>query len=156
MQLRTDQQTLATMQSKLSDRTHTAVGAMGEQTAAALLRQSGYTVSHTGRGERRGDLRAVDPTTGEMWRVEVKTARRSKSGRWKWSLRKPGHTDIGDADIVLLLAVLKSGRAVVFVVPTGAFGDVKTFECRTHPEDYAGRFAVYRCRGQRISLEVTN
>lgn len=156
MQLRSDQQTLATMQTKLSNRTHTAVGAMGEQTAAALLRQSGYTVHQVAPGQRHGDLLAIDPDTGEMWKVEVKTSRRSKRG-YQFCLRKKdqhGHTNASDADIVLLLAVLKTGRVVVFVVPVAALGEQKCISFRTHPEDYAGRLAGYRCRGQRINLGV--
>ncbi len=150
------QQKLVEIACLIADMKHRAVGAAGELMAAILLERAGYEVRTANCGTRhRGDLTAVDKATGESFRVEVKTSRRSKDGRYHWRLRKHdrhGVTDIDDADYVLLLAVAVSGAVTPFVVPVKAFSGLKTFQFCTRPEDYAGRFAQYRQHGRHIQL----
>lgn len=149
------QKRLFEMEVHLSDMKAKAVGVAGEIMARLLLERSGYEVVTLRPGSRRGDLLAINRRTGETFRVEVKTARRDKSRRWKFNLVKQdqyGRTDCKHADVVLLLAVLASGRAVPFVVPVEAFADLKTFQIRGDPVAYAGRFACYR-QGRTLQLE---
>jgi alkylation response protein AidB-like acyl-CoA dehydrogenase len=141
------QYTLPGLQISLSDRSRRAVGALGERLAAALLEKAGYVVSFTQPGQQRGDLVAIQPGTGEMIFVEVKTARRGRDGKWRFTLRKRGCTDHRHADVVILLAVLKSGRPVPFVVPVDTLRHKNHAVITSHPEAYNGRLAVYRQQG---------
>ncbi len=137
-----------------------SVGLYGEQIAAQLLEEAGYQVSFTQAAERRGDLHVIDPDTGEIIRVEVKTARRNGNGRWAFCLRRKSRsgvgvrTDVAYSDVVILLAVLKSGRVVPFVIPSDELGTITTIKIPTHPQDYKGKYAVYRQSLHDLSLEV--
>lgn len=141
------QLSLPTIQLYLSDDTRKAVGTMGEIVAARLLERAGYEVSFT-HNEKRGDLRAVDPATGVILRIEVKTARRGTDRKWRFLLWKQGHTDYRDANVLILLPILKSGRPVPFIIPVNLLGDRSQIVITSHPEDYAGRWAQYRQKGQ--------
>ena len=150
------QMRLIEFEDKLSDRSHLAVGALGEVWASKVLQQAGYDVSTVGHQHRRGDLLAISRTTGETWQVEVKTARRGKDGCWRWNLVKDdrhGHTDVNDADVLLLLAVEASGSPVVFVVPVAAVAGKQTVGIRGNARTYAGYLAAYRQTGT-IRLEA--
>lgn len=139
--------TLPGLEMALSEENRRGIGALGERLAAHLLEKAGYRVSYTRPGEKRGDLRVIDQTTGEIIRVEVKTARRGKDRKWRFTLRKRRHTDHRRADVVILLAVLKSGRAIPFVVPVDVIRHRHAVAITSHPEDYSGKLAVYRQRG---------
>lgn len=142
-------QSLIVSQGKLSNNSYHA-GVNGEQLAAAMLRKAGYQVEHVAKEEHAGDLRVIDQATGEVWRVEVKTARRSGHGFWQFLLNKRdkhGVTSCAQSDVTLLLAVLKSGAAVPFVIPCEALAGIQKISVPSHPEDYSGRWAAYRQRG---------
>lgn len=141
------QLTLPGLQVMLSDLSRKGIGTLGERLAGGLLEQSGYEVSYPKIGERCGDIRAVNRATGEIHRVEVKTARRGSDGQWRFNLRKKGHTDITHADQVILLAALPSGRCVPFVIPVTALADLRQAVISSHPESYSGKLAVYRQAG---------
>jgi Holliday junction resolvase-like predicted endonuclease len=121
---------------------------MGEQVAARLLGQSGYSVSFMQARQKRGDLRVVELATGEVHYVEVKTARRGKDGKWRFTLYKKGKTDHRNADFVVLLAILESGRAVPFVIPIVVLEQRKQAVIGKHPESYVGKLAAYRQSGE--------
>lgn len=129
-----------------------ALGALGERLAALLLTEAGYQVQ-SAESARAGDLRAI--LSENEFRVEVKTARRGRDSKWHFTIRKNdqyGHTDYRDSDVVVLLAVLRSGRCVSFVIPAGDIPDEQQHICITsHPERYAGRWSVYR-QGDEIRL----
>src|SRR3972149_4905962 len=129
------QMTLPTMQMYLSDSKRKAVGTMGEITIARMLECSGYDVSFTHPGEKRGDICAVSRSTGEIMRIEVKTARRATDGKYRFTLFKKGHTDYRDSDVVILLPVLKSGRVVPFVLPVERLGKRSTVLITSPPEE---------------------
>lgn len=139
---------LPTMQIYLSDQKRKAIGTMGEITVARMLELSGYEVSFTHVRERRGDLRVYDIQSGEIVRVEVKTARRSKDGKYRFTLFKKGCTDYRDADVVVLLPVLKSGRTVPFVIPVDDLGNRSQVCITSHPEEYSGMWVKYRQKGE--------
>ncbi len=143
------QMRLFQLETSLSNMKSQAVGAAGEVMALLLLERSGYEVVVTSRRGHCGDLRAIDPATGEAWRIEVKTARRRRS-HYVFLLRNK--TADLEADYVLLLPVLRSGRVVPFLVPVSEFSaGQQTFTMRGRPEFYSGRLARYRQR-QHIYL----
>lgn len=126
-----------------------AVGSYGESIAYDLLTRGGYLVSYTHEGEKRGDLRAVDAETGEVIRVEVKTARRGKSGVFQFGLERANKsrvmTSARHSDVVILLAVTKMGTAYPFVIPVSALGNVKKIDIGSgHPANYTGKWARFR------------
>lgn len=141
------QPTLPNFNIGLADRSRRGVGAMGEQTATHLLEQSGYQVSFCRVGEKRGDLSAVSLHTGEVFKVEVKTARQCKDGKWRFTLWLKNKIDHRHADVVMLLAVLASGRVVPFVVPVDTLADQHQAVITSHPETYKGKLAAYRQQG---------
>lgn len=142
----------ATAQQLLACKKAVSVGLYGEQIARDLLEKRGYIVTPQPVGAKVGDLHAVTPD-GELIRVEVKTSRRGAAG-WQWTLWKRHSQNHRHSDVVLLLAAVKSGRVIPFVIPTQDIRDLHSIKFRSHPESYAGRFKVYRQRPHALSLEV--
>lgn len=138
------QQPLTTLQIALADRGRKSLGTMGEMVARNLFLKAGYAVITTRDGEHRGDLVVIDQKTGERYQVEVKTSRRNRDGKWRFTLWKKGCTDHRHSDFVVLLPVLKSGRVVPFIIPTADLEDKHHAVITSHPESYHGRLAVYR------------
>lgn len=126
----------------LLDCSHNELGERGELTAKILFRKAGYYVEKA--SERCGDLRVTCTSTGQTWRVEVKTARRAKDYKWRFTLWKEGHTDHRYSDIVLLLAVTATGDVVPFVVPIAVLKDQNQAVISSEPHYYAGKLAAYR------------
>lgn len=124
---------------------HTAVGALGEALAAELFARH-YQVQHNLPGQHKGDLTIVDPETGESFHIEVKTARQSKGKKWHFQLWKHKKTDHLNADYILLITVLKTGDAALFLVPESELRDVKHVSMR-HPDHYSGKFTAFQQRG---------
>lgn len=142
-----DQLILPSFATALADRSRRGIGALGEKTAAHLLEQSGYQVSFCQLKQKRGDLRAVSTATGQIHQVEVKTARRCKDGKWRFTLWLKNKIDHRHADVVMLLAVLESGRVITFVVPVEQLADQHQAVITSHPEKYNGKLARYRQQG---------
>lgn len=130
-----------------------AVGAMGKQIVFHMLTSAGYLVSNTRVGEQRGDLRVITPH-GEVLRVEVKTARRACDGKWRFTLRKKGKTDHAHSDVVILLAVMLNGFCVPFVIPTPVIIRQQQACISSNPYTYQGKFAPYRQRLTKLTLEM--
>lgn len=130
-------------------------GLYGEQLAAEHLRRAGYHVIAVRDDKvQAGDLRVIHPDTGECIALEVKTARRAADGKWHFNLWKRNSQNHHKADMVLLLAALKTGQVVPFVIPIEAARDVGHINICNHPADYGGKWAVYRQSIQEITLEV--
>lgn len=125
------------------------IGGIGEIWLSEALRNQGYEVTPGIQGQKRGDLTAVDPRSGEMTRIEVKTARRGKDGHWRFTLVKKGHTDHRHADKVALLAVLKTGDVVLFMIPVEEIKNRRSAVISNHPEQYNGQLAKWRIRDQQ-------
>jgi hypothetical protein len=115
------------------------LGRLGEFTVWNALEASGYQVRRARMFQ--GDLRVIAPD-GEIFNVEVKTARPGADGKWRACLYKRGCTDHKHADIVVLLAVC-GVQAVPFVIPVK---DLPGRSCviTSSPQRYAGRLAAYR------------
>lgn len=136
--------------------TRHALGTAGEQAITDALKASGYTVdaSHpTGCG----DLRVIDPKTGEPIFVEVKTARPNTRKRFCFTLWKCGKnrakTDHRGADFVVLLCVLKSGVNIAFVIPADVLRFQKSIEIPKDPRGYAGKYSQYRQDMKELRLQ---
>lgn len=136
----------------LAKRTHREIGAVGERWLAEALERQGYRVAYTGAGEKRGDLVVVDVVSGEVRKIEVKTARRAKDGKWRFTLVKEGCTSHLHADLVALLAVTESGRVIPFIMPVEAVQQQRQAVITSHPERYAGKLARWRMESQQIVL----
>jgi Holliday junction resolvase-like predicted endonuclease len=130
-----------------------AVGIIGEMIAAEYLRRAGCRVQPTEQGSRRGDLRVITPA-GELLYIEVKTARRGKDNKWRFTLIKTGHTDHRATNAVLLLAVTRSAAVVPFIIPTPDIRDRRHIVITSNPRTYAGKFAAYRTTPAAIGQGV--
>lgn len=150
--LAVDTQTLPGLQFALSDRTRNAVGALGERWAALTLQASGYVVRSLPHRSKRGDLEAISRATGEIIRIEIKTARKCKDGKWRFLLRKQSKQDHRHADVVILLAVTLSGDVVPFVLPVRIVADQRQAVITSHPARYAGKLAPFRQSARHIVL----
>jgi Holliday junction resolvase-like predicted endonuclease len=138
----------------LADTRRRAVGAAGELFVKALLERHGYIVKPTDHNSCQGDLIAIDSRTGEIWKIEVKTSRKNKDGKWRFKLYKAGHTDHKNADIVFLVAVMPSGRCVCFVVPVEILANQRQAVITSHPDQYAGKLSVFRQPFNAINLGI--
>ncbi len=133
---------------KLVDASHTVLGLLGEHLAALRFRAAGYHVTAAERGRKVGDLRVADKSSGEFWRVEVKTARatRDRSGRkWRFVLWKRDHTSHKNTDYVLLIAY--DEKPIFFLIPSRAVHSQNAVVISSRPGRYNGRFAKYRAEG---------
>lgn len=100
-----------------------ALGAVGERFAQEQFEKAGYVVSIPTE-KKAGDLRVMNPITGEVMRVEVKTGRDGVDGRWQFCITrrigKRNKTDCHHADVVVVQAVSSvTGLVVTYVIPTG-------------------------------------
>lgn len=118
------------------------LGWMGEMTVRQQLTTCGYTVRPGRRNE--GDLHAVDHTTGQKLRIEVKTALRSIDHKWRFLLFKHGRTDYRFSDVVILLAVLDDFRYIPYTIPVQHLGQRSQLCITSHPATYAGWLSAYR------------
>jgi Holliday junction resolvase-like predicted endonuclease len=139
----------------LTNKRAKSVGLYGETWAAAELERAGYVVSRAKEGDKRGDLLAVDTSTGEMIRVEIKTSKRGSDGIYRFCIeRRIGArvcTSAHHSDFLILLAVTKPGTVYPFVIPV-TDGLPKSISMSGHPAQYTGKYARFRQRGA-LTLE---
>lgn len=128
-----------------------ALGSAGEMWVAGELSRSNWSVSFTKSGEHRGDLRAVHPVTGEILKIEVKTARQGRDKKWRFTLVKHGCTDYRHSDVLVLLCALAAGDVVAYVMRTDDIPNRRQITISSHPANYSGIYAKYRQTG-RLSL----
>lgn len=120
---------------------HTALGAAGECWAAQEFARRGFLVhdDHT-----LGDLVIVDPGTGEIIVIEVKTCRVNSDGKYRANLQKKGHCSHRKSDFVLLVTVTRSGAITPFLVPVLAVWNIRCLSIGSDPRTYAGKYSQYR------------
>jgi hypothetical protein len=90
----------------------------GEQRLTRLFNALGFKAVqeyHAGH-----DITVVDKRTGEKHKIEVKTARPAKDGRYHATLVKNGRTDAYKSDYVIFLLVVPftGGQAFPFIFKT--------------------------------------
>lgn len=119
-----------------------ALGWMGEVTIQRQLEAAGYQVRLARRGE--GDLHVVDPHTGWVLRIEVKTAMRSTDRKWRFTLWSKGRTNYRNSDVVILLAVLDDYQYIPYTIPVANLGQRSQLCITSNPQSYKGWLSVYR------------
>lgn len=124
------------------------MGELGERYAFILFERNGYIPLPKRR--KQGDLAVIDPATGQTFNVEVKASRRRPDGKWVFLL-KNRYVDCRRADYLLLLATLKSGFPVCFLIPTSAIDNRSTIVITSDPRKYAGRWSEYRTAELRLA-----
>lgn len=96
---------------------HVKFGYYGEKFIAELYKFFGYKVIHHKIG-KGWDLTVIDKLTGEKFRVEVKSSRRNKDGRFVFNLYKRNHTDARKSDLVVFLLVEANGNIHLVIKPS--------------------------------------
>lgn len=125
-----------------------ALGAMGEFEAINALKRAGYAAEKQSV-KHAGDLRVTDKNTGEIYKVEVKTARKNKRGKWQFCLEKRGKTSTMYSDYVILLCISLAGHATQYLIPSSLLEGKKSITiCKPH----FGRYDVFRVRNAPIKL----
>lgn len=141
-------QQLRFIESDVSLMSRSQFGDAGEQWAYAEFERAGYMVTRTGKRDAQGDLRVVDADTGELWRVEVKSARRDKRGQWQVCLKRQVKarvcTDVAHSHMVLILAFPKVGAPIPFLIPVDDLRGLKLVSIPKDPRTYAGKWSKYR------------
>lgn len=124
---------------------HYDIGLAGEKLAIAMFQDACY---HARKPTYHGcDLSVVDPNTGEIFGVEVKTATRSECrNSWQFCLNKPKNTSLSHSAYVLLILIAEKGY-FTYLIPSDFFGKTKSFAITSHPEKYRGKVAPFRNRG---------
>lgn len=125
-----------------------AIGATGENVVARAFEDNGYTVTTS---YVNGDLTVINKS-GEIFYVEVKTARKGSKGQWKFTLYKRGSQNHRYADFVVLLCVMKSGFGIPFVIPIEHCRDITAINIPTYPGRYQGKYATFRQSLKRLRL----
>ncbi len=97
---------------------HNRLGVQGEMYARKLLESDGFKVDALNGG---CDLRAVDPETGVIVYVEVKTALAGRGGFFSFCFNKHGHTSTRHADVVLMFCIQRSGAYMMYCAPASVF-----------------------------------
>lgn len=112
---------------------HNRLGKQGEREIERLLVDAGYKVKD---GYDGCDRTVVNPSTGEMLHIEIKTARKSLKG-YQFCVRKDGHTSVDFSDLVILLCVHDSGRVRSFCFkPCEIKGQLLTITSAKHWTDH--------------------
>lgn len=128
-------------------------GSLGELVIMEMLKLNERWRGYQPQRRKVGDLHVYSRVSGEQIKVEIKTARRGKGG-YQFCLRKRdkhGQTDVGHADIVLLLCVGQSGAMWPFVVPVHIFGQQKGVRIR---DVMKGKYLPYRQNLNRLEFGV--
>jgi hypothetical protein len=120
------------------------LGSLGEDYATLKLEKAGYRCKVALKGEKQGDIKVVDPETGEFFRVEVKTARMGSGGDFWFRLYHGKHCTIKSVDYVVLNCVRSSGLVTSFIVPQTEIQAKHAIRLVGRPEVYSGKYAKYR------------
>jgi hypothetical protein len=123
------------------------VGAGGEAYARVRLQEAGYVVDIPPE-RKQGDLRVIDKD-GEIFKLEIKTSREGRDGKWQVCLNRGIKTSVRHADYVLIQLVMRSGRVVVFLIPAWVVATKKQITWR-NPETPNSKWAQYRRQDYQI------
>jgi uncharacterized C2H2 Zn-finger protein len=125
---------------------HYDLGHAGEKLAIAMLQDAGFKAYKTGE-RNEGDIHAKCPKTGQLFRVEVKTASRSEARKnWQFCLNKPMHTSTSHSDYILLICVAEKD-VFTYLIPSSFLAGISQFCITSHPTKYKGKAAPFRTRG---------
>lgn len=125
---------------------HIQTGNYGENYVIDRLKSSGYIASKIKHLLFCGDIQCTAPHTGEILKIEVKTANCNYHGRYHFCLRKPGKTDCTYSDYVALLCIDSWGNHFLYMVQSSLFAGAKHFSVTSHPTAYQGKIAPFLVR----------
>lgn len=124
---------------------HVLTGNFGEDYVYRLLVNSGYIVRKTAKFAFSGDLEVIDPSTGEIFKIEVKTANQNPlNGRFQFCLRKTGKTDCSYSDFVILVCIDTEGKIYLYCAHCSCFNGSQLVGITSHPTKYKGKYAAFR------------
>lgn len=124
---------------------HYDIGFYGEKVAQALFQDAGYK-AYKSESYHGIDLNVVDRHTGEIYTVEVKTARMSERLKsWQFCLNKPKNCSSCNSAYILLILIAEKG-IFTYLIPSEFFGKTKSFTI-SHPDKYHGKIESFRNRG---------
>lgn len=125
----------------LSLESNTALGDYGEQIAATLLRRLGYKVRiHRHAGY---DLTATNRLTGQVFKIEVKTARKHSDNKWRFTAIKNGHTHSKHSDIIICLQ-FEYGCFTPYIIPVSDVANKPSICITSSAVKYAGKYRQYQ------------
>jgi hypothetical protein len=131
------------------------VGISGEMAIRLALMSVGYKVFPTGK-RKCGDL-AVTISEGNTVTIDVKTAQQSADGNYRFSLtrqekngkKKTCHMD---SHFVALVAVTKSRRVAVFLIPSLMLSEQSNICLSANSLFSGGKYDAYRQDVNSLSL----
>ena len=130
---------------QLKQSPHTKItGYLGELLVMEALIYSDWK-AYQPKARKIGDIIATNKDTGECLKIEVKTARQSKAGRWQFLLYKNdehGQTDCSYSDVVVLVCISKAGLIFSFILPASEITSNKV-SISSHPLEYSGKYARF-------------
>jgi len=136
------------------------LGTAGEQFARLVLSTGETIVTDTANDrDKKGDLRVLNTTTGEVVRIEVKTARRDSQNKYQACLHRQVKsrvcTDAQHSNFVLMLCAVSDGSfPVMFLIPTEAIVGMKTLAITGSPYSYTGKWSKFRVRPETIMKHI--
>jgi hypothetical protein len=134
---------------------HYDIGFYGEKVAQALFSDAGF-IARKGESYHGTDLHVVDKNTGEVFTVEVKTARQSEGRKdWQFCLNKPKNCSTSHSAYILLICIAQNG-IFTYLIPSDFLGATKSFSITSHPEKYRGKVAAFRNRGSLSFQAASN
>lgn len=136
-----------------SNHSHNEIGLHGEHYVAQVFSNAGYIVRHCARERYSGDLSIVEPITGEIFTIEVKTAKEDYQQRYGFCVRKAGHTDCSYSDFVALLCIDKHNQHHIYLIPASCINS-QFAVISSHPARYKGKYAPFILRGKVDILET--
>jgi hypothetical protein len=133
---------------------HVLTGNFGEDYVYRLLVNSGYIVRRTAKFAFSGDLEVIDPYTGEIFKIEVKTANQHPvKNYFHFCLRKTGKTDCTYSDFVILVCIDKEGKIYLYCAHCNCFNGAQLVTVSSHPTKYKGKYAAFRLRQPHINFD---
>lgn len=126
----------------MRDNMNLLLGVSGEFYALRQFEALGYKVEYA-QTKKQGDLKVVDMTTGQIVKVEIKTARKGRNLNYQVCLKKKGKTDVAHSDLVVIQLVLGTGEVVPFFIPAPLLADKQGISF-TRAQTYNGKWAQYR------------
>jgi len=127
---------------------HTDLGHAGEMFAIELFKANGYIARKTDE-KRNGDIAVICPKTGEIRRIEVKSATKSTTSQksWQFCINKGKKTSCDYADFCLLVLVDKNS-VFCYLVPCEVLHGLSCVKIHSHPTKYRGKLAPYILRDE--------
>ncbi len=127
-----------------------SIGFLGEDLALNALRNSGLSVKNT--ATRKNGYHS-DLLVNRTHRIEVKTAKQNKDGKFKICLNKSdkyGSTSLAHADYVLIQLISNCGLVHILFVSASELIGKKSIKIGLNNSFYNKHISSYRTIGKRL------